>query len=345
MKKYNFWVLLVVFIFVSLLSACNNNQSQHDLQYTTHSFDSLNHQLVGRLYKPKHHTAFDPIVIFVHGDGAMDSIAKSFYLPIIESLAAKNIATFSWNKPGVGESQGNWLSQSMKDRATEVQDAIQYLRVAGYQQSQIGLLGFSQASWVFANLHNETQLDFMVLVGGAANWLSQSQYSMWIRLVDEGTISADDLAAIERINQLTAKEYQLIKAGYDHYLAAPLHQDPYMPEPIKDEARFNFVRKNIDADVFEGFSKLNLPMLAIYGDSDVHVDIEHSQVEFAHAFASSSQQYASLEQVTIRNATHGLLRPDLPLDALFSIKKKHFSPSAIETMVEWIDLKRETSEK
>ncbi|MCG7547482.1 alpha/beta hydrolase [Pseudoalteromonas sp. Of7M-16] len=341
MEKYNYWVLSAAFIFATLLSACNNNRGQNDLQYTTHTFDSLNHHLVGRLYKPKHHTASDPIVIFVHGDGAMDSTAKSFYIPIIESLAAKNIATFSWDKPGIGKSQGNWLSQSMKDRATEVRDAIQYLRVAGYQQNQIGLLGFSQASWVFANLHSESQINFMVLVGGAANWLSQSQYSMWIRLVDEGKISVDDAAALERINLLSAAEYQLIKAGYDHYLSAALHQDPYMPEPIKDEARFNFVRKNIDADVFEGFSKLNFPMLAIYGDSDVHVDIEHSQVEFAHAFASSTQPYASLEQVTIHNATHGLMKPDLPLDALFSIKKEHFSPSAINTIVDWIDLQRD----
>ncbi|KZN55473.1 alpha/beta hydrolase family protein [Pseudoalteromonas luteoviolacea] len=342
MLQNKFVSLLFACTFVSVLSACNNKLDFSENPYTTHTFDSLDNQLSARLYKPKLHSESDPIVIFVHGDGDMDSTANSFYLPIIDALNEQKIATFSWDKPGVGNSGGDWLSQSMQDRALEVQDAIAYLRATGYQQNQIGVIGFSQASWVFANLHSETEIKFMVLVGGAANWLSQSQYSMWIRLVDEGKIDADDATALERINKLSDQEYQLIKAGYDNYLAASLHQDPFMSEPLENEARFNFVRKNIDADVSEGFSKLNVPMFAMYGDSDVHVDIEHSKVEFEYVFANSDQPNASLEQVTISNATHGLMKPELPLDALFSIKKSHFSHGAIETMVEWINLQTKT---
>ncbi|KZN61963.1 hypothetical protein N473_20690 [Pseudoalteromonas luteoviolacea CPMOR-1] len=344
MTQYKFLLILFMCILTSVLTACNNKLADSDLQYTTHTFDSQNHQLSGRLYKPKHHTISDPIVIMVHGDGAMDRTAKSYYLPIIHALAEKNIATFSWDKPGVGRSTGHWLSQSMDDRASEVRDAINYLYSAGYQHNQVGLLGFSQASWVFANLYHDTRVEFMVLVGGAANWLAQSQYSMWVRLVEAEKISIDDEAALLRINQLSAEEYKLIKAGYDHYLAALLHQDPFMPEPIGDEARFNFVQKNIDSDVFEGFRQLNLPMLAIYGDSDVHVDIEHSQTEFAYAFENTKQPKSSLEQVVISNASHGLLKPELPLDAIFSIKKSHFSSGAIDTLVDWIDSQRATSE-
>ncbi|MCF6442480.1 lysophospholipase [Pseudoalteromonas luteoviolacea] len=342
MLQNKFLSILSAFIFVSVLSACNNKLAVNENQYTTHTFDSRGNQLSARLYIPKQHSVSDPIVIFVHGDGDMDSTANSFYLPIIDALNEQKIAAFSWDKPGVGSSGGDWLSQSMEDRAAEVQDAIDYLRAAGYQQNQIGVIGFSQASWVFANLHNETEIKFMVLVGGAANWLSQSQYSMWIRLVDEGKINADDETALERIKQLSEQEYHLIKSGYDKYLAASLHQDPFMSEPLEDEARFNFVRKNIDADISEGFSKLNLPMFAMYGDSDIHVDIEQSQTEFDYAFANSKQPLANLEQVVISNATHGLLKPELPLDALFSIKKSHFSPDAIESMILWINSQRET---
>ncbi|ASD67983.1 alpha/beta hydrolase [Pseudoalteromonas piscicida] len=319
-----------------ILSACNNQSEQGKLQYTTHTFDSFEHQLEGRLYTPKSLAETDTIVILVHGDGAMDTTAKGYYLPIIQSLVSANIATFSWDKPGVGNSQGNWLSQSMDDRATEVKDAIRYLRNTGYQQNKIAVLGFSQASWVFSNLYDEENIEFMVLVGGAANWLAQSQYSMWVRLIEEEKISANDEAAIARIEQLSIKEMQLIKAGYDQYISAALHQDPFMPKPIEDEARYNFVRKNIEADVFEGFTRLNLPMLAIYGDSDFHVDIEHSQSEFARAFANSSQINAELEQITIADAAHSLMKPELPLDAIFSIKKNHFAPSAIETIVDWV---------
>ena len=345
MTLRQFFRILLCNFLAFVLSACNNQPEHNELRYTTHTFDSDNQQLFGRFYKPKQHTASDPVVIFVHGDGAMDSTAKGYYLPIIQSLAEKNIATFSWDKPGVGESQGSWLSQSMNDRAIEVKDAIHYLRDAGYQHSQLGLMGFSQASWVFANLHDEPQISYMVLIGGAANWLSQSQYTMWIRLVEAKQIDMNDQAAIARIQQLSEKEYQLIKAGYDHYLSAPLHQDPFMSDPIKEEARFNFVRKNIDADVAEGFSQLNLPMLALFGDSDMHVDIEHSQAEFARAFANSKQPHASLTQITVTNAAHSLLIPELPFNALFSIKKAHFAPGVLETIIDWIDTQHEAHSK
>lgn len=336
MVKFKWCEILVTLCLLCMLSACNGKSNKSAYPYSIHVFHSEDNQLTGRLYLPDGHTDSDPIVILVHGDGAMDSTANGFYLPIIQSLLSENIAAFSWDKPGVGQSQGHWLTQSMMQRAAEVKDVISYLKRNGYQHNPIHLLGFSQASWVFAHLHDEPNIDSMILVGGAANWLAQSQYSMWIRLLEEEKIDANDMQAIAKIKELSQQEYHLIKTGYDHYLSSPLHQHPFMSDPIADEARFNFIRNNIDADVHEGFSQLTVPMLAIFGDSDTHVDIEHSQLAFATAYASSISSKASLVQVTIPNASHSLLKPELPFDALFSIEKQHFAPDAIETIVNWL---------
>ena len=49
------------------------------------------------------------------------------YRPLWGRLAERGIASFSWDKVGVGNSQGDWQSQSMDDRAEETVAAIEML--------------------------------------------------------------------------------------------------------------------------------------------------------------------------------------------------------------------------
>ncbi|WP_431355862.1 alpha/beta hydrolase, partial [Bacillus safensis] len=58
------------------------------------------------------------IVLFVHGDGPQNATYDGGYRPLMERFAKQGYASISWDKPGVGESEGNWLHQSMDDRAT-----------------------------------------------------------------------------------------------------------------------------------------------------------------------------------------------------------------------------------
>ncbi|EPU0991937.1 alpha/beta hydrolase family protein [Cronobacter turicensis] len=60
-----------------------------------------------------------PVVVLIHGDGAQDRWSQGGYLPLVNDLLAKGIAVYSWDKPGVGESRGNWLAQTMRDRSDE----------------------------------------------------------------------------------------------------------------------------------------------------------------------------------------------------------------------------------
>ena len=55
----------------------------------------------------------------------------------------------SWDKPGVGDSSGDWHNQSMMNRAEEVVSAIQFLKSRDdIDIDKIGLIGWSQAGWV-----------------------------------------------------------------------------------------------------------------------------------------------------------------------------------------------------
>jgi hypothetical protein len=45
-----------------------------------------------------------------------------------EAFARRGIASLSWDKPGIGNSTGDWTAQSMEDRAHEGLAAIRLLK-------------------------------------------------------------------------------------------------------------------------------------------------------------------------------------------------------------------------
>lgn len=152
------------------------------------TFEFADSQLAAALILPKNHSPPYPVVVFVHGDGALPYDAYGYYQPLWNHLAKQGVASFSWDKAGVGGSRGNWLYQSMEDRADEVIAAIDYLRtLKAVNTDHIGLMGFSQAGWVLPLVSARSAYpDFMVSVSGAINWLEQRDYLTRNRLSKEG---------------------------------------------------------------------------------------------------------------------------------------------------------------
>lgn len=120
------------------------------------------------------------LVAFVHGDGPADATRDSFYRPIWESLARAGYASLAWNKPGIDGAPGNWLNQSMHDRATEAEAAITCARGrSDIDPKRIGAWGISQGGWVVPELAvRQPDMQFVILVGAAANWLRQGEYNL-----------------------------------------------------------------------------------------------------------------------------------------------------------------------
>jgi len=96
--------------------------SEHTQREVTFVVDDA--VLSGTLIMPKDIIA-PPIAIIVHGDGAQDRFSNGGALPLISTLTDAGIGVFSWDKAGVGTSTGNWLNQTMDDRADEALAALQ----------------------------------------------------------------------------------------------------------------------------------------------------------------------------------------------------------------------------
>lgn len=108
------------------------------------TFTSQGNRLSGTLLLPSNgHPA--AVAVIIHGDGPQDRYSDNGYNPLFNTLLDAGIAVFSWDKAGIGNSQGNWLHQSMDDCAEEAVAALTLLQSL-YQntQVQIGFLGFSR---------------------------------------------------------------------------------------------------------------------------------------------------------------------------------------------------------
>lgn len=239
------------------------------------------------------------VVIFVHGDGEINYDAYGYYELIWQKILDSGYSIFSWDKPGVGDSSGNWLSQSMEDRQNEVRTAISFFKKKyHYKAGQIGLMGFSQAGWVIpAVAKNNQDIGFMIGVGFAIDWMEQSWYMTKIRLEKENatkeSIRFNYMQHIKEVvfwkNDPSYVKYEKLYAQYDGELS---------------KERFDFVKKSALANSKKDFEKITQPILILLGDKDQNVNTKNTQKVLNSIFKDKSNFHIEM----IHNATHALLK-------------------------------------
>ncbi|WP_299782496.1 alpha/beta fold hydrolase [uncultured Roseobacter sp.] len=288
MKRYAAWgvlALLVALVFAGL-DTIRAFEVPDNAAVSEHVFTVQGHHLAGTLVLPPKVDA-PPIVLIVHGDGPQDRWSDSTYLPLVNALVARGTGVFSWDKPGIGQSEGDWLAQSMADRIKEAVTAFEYLRdQQGFAHTTLGFLGFSQAGWVVPKVTTDTGAGYAVLIGPAVNWRRQGAYYTSKRLESAGhtfgeieQAVADNLAENDRIFRDGS-----VCAGRDDMSAA----------------RCAFVRRNYGVDATEDVLAMTTPTLVLMGADDLNV----YPSETAELYAKNPHHDVRI----VPQATHSLLR-------------------------------------
>jgi hypothetical protein len=308
------------------------------------SFPQGGHVLHGTLYD----VATDgPIALLVHGDGAQDRSSDGEYLPLINALTDAGISVFSWDKPGVGASTGNWLDQSMQDRAAETVAALAALRDLPEAEGRtLGLIGFSQAGWVLPRVPSLTnEAAFLVLVGAAVNWQEQGEYYTTRRLEAEGR-SAAMIAEVLRAQQAKNLISLAPATSYSYAGYLALEADAGTPDDaVMSQARFGFVQRSFAEDVRAFVLGLALPVLVLSGADDLNVDGAQTVSVYSAALAGANP-HNRFELVP--EATHSLLAAryynyQLPTQwsllarARFLLAgRSAYAPQVLTTLTDWI---------
>ncbi|WP_440056936.1 alpha/beta hydrolase family protein (plasmid) [Pseudoalteromonas sp. T1lg65] len=334
--------LLIGCCFTLFVLGCDAAQAPIRLSQVTFKADGAVRHAV--LALPSRRTEIKGSVIFVHGDGAMNSFADGYYEPIWRMLASKGIASISWDKPGVDEAPGNWLSQTMDDRASTVLAAYSTLQetreLAG---KPVGLIGFSQASWVMPKaLRQNPNLKFAAFVSTPTNWLEQSEYMTVLRLVSEGK----DDAFIEQQLGYDALLNELITSGasfteYQTFIQNHIPQ-PFQPAAL-DPARYEFIQKNMLSDSTEDLNQIDQPIFLMLGAQDANIDVENNLVKYQSIFQYRPSQ---LRYSVYQNALHSMLKADefssinSPFWAwlkMIMMEEHAFQPEFLNDLGNWVE--------
>lgn len=330
MIKYivSFSIVIVVFIIFFLTRLSDFELSGYGQQRSV-SFKHNNDVLAGTLILPPGKLS-PPFVLLVHGDGPQDRWSEGGYIPLVKFLVSQGIAVYSWDKPGVGKSTGNWLAQTMPDRAEEAVLALKKLREQPeLKKSRGGYLGFSQAGWVVPQASQLTATQFAVLTGAAINWRNQSIYYTGQRLKIEGRTLND-------IQE--AKKHEAVV--FDRQFT-----EEAVVLPCNSRCtRQDFERRNALADATKDISGTHTPVLILMGKDDRNVDSDETAAAWAKTLPVGTPR--CIRQLP--GATHGLLRSEWfdyqlssqwPLwkQGLFLLSGRYtYSPGALRTVSSWI---------
>ncbi|MEU6881038.1 CocE/NonD family hydrolase [Streptomyces sp. NPDC046712] len=237
------------------------------------------------------------LVVFVHGDGPVDATHETFYRPLWESFARAGYASLSLSKPGVGGSEGDWLEQSMADRAEETLAAVAWARGRpDIDGRRIGLWGASQAGWVLPKVAAEDRhLQFVVAVSPAVNWLQQGRYNLLAELRRDGAGAEERDAALRR--RETTLGLLERGASFAEYRAA-----------VGDvggmtAARWSFIARNYRSDATADLRAMRgTPVLLVLAGHDVNVDVADTEAVYRRTLPA-----ASLTVVHYPDAAHSLV--------------------------------------
>ncbi|PJN30261.1 alpha/beta hydrolase [Streptomyces sp. CB02613] len=257
--------------------------------------------LQGVLALPERGKGPFPLVVVVHGDGPVDATHDTFYRPIWESFARAGYAALSWNKPGVGGAPGNWLDQSMGDRAAEALDAIAWARQhPDIDGGRIALWGASQAGWVLPRIAaQDPGIRFAIAVSPAVNWLRQGRYHLLAELRRDGASDADIAAALRR--RETGLELLGRGASYEEYVRAV--GDPQG----MTAARWRFAARNHKADATADLPALRgVPVLLALAGHDANVDTAETEAAYRRLLPGPALRVAHYP-----DATHSLVEHDV----------------------------------
>lgn len=341
-RKIYFSLVITTWLCVGLTASGQDTASyfMQDLNFL-HKRDTL----YGKLILPKGHTGKLPVIVFVHGSGPEDYSSSDNYRYLWEAFTQIGFACYSWDRPGVGQSQGKWYTCSVEDRADEVVSAVNKLKTsAEIDALKIGFWGISQAGWVIPIAAKKIKPAFVITVSSPVTTaFEQELYRVQSEMKAEGFSKADIDKAVAYNNKLR----KLIQANqpYDRFvdLQKEIKSAAWADNVISgEEVVYNYLSIVFKKDNAPDLRGLQCPVLAIWGANDLVVPPQKS-------FAFYKKQLAGMGN------THVLTRiiPDADHTLTFNqsgkrsetIKRREeykskpeaiFAPGYVSLMTSWL---------
>lgn len=313
MKKYLFLIGIVIFGLIAIIVYTND----FAMTINEDTVKFKDRRIAIEYSEPKSSKKKPGLILFIHGDGSVNKNSDEGYYPAWETLAEENIISVSWDKPGVGNSTGNWLEQDMEDRKDEAERVLKWaLDTFDVDPNRVGVWGASQGGWVITKLlNNNTDIKFAIGVAPAVNWMRQGKFNTVSEMEYEGYSSKE---INKRLSIESKVNDYLNQNDYQGYLNSKLEKD------IIEKDRWDFIRKNMGLDNTKELAKIKKPYYLIVGDHDINVDTKETEEVYQKHITKGY-----LTVYNIKNATHRMLKPRHQKDNVMTVGESIFNPREI----------------
>lgn len=299
-------------------------------------WDGMN-RLVGDLVLPPWEGPH-PVAVFVDGYGPGGRDQGTWQ----QRLAAAGIASLAYDKPGCGESTGDWTRQTLEDRAAETAAAIAAVRsYSEIAADAVALLGSGQGGWVsLLTAQAGAGVAAIVITSSAAiGALPLEQYRLSRRMGDSGYTSAEVALAQallrERIRRVGVGETPVSVLAAE---AACHTASWYRLMPGATSEEISYLARLSSFDPGPALRALRAPLLALYGCDDVFLPVEANARQLRETLRETGHH--DNEIVLVPEADHTLrvhLGSEPPQMVGGRYRSSVVAPGVFELIVIWLD--------
>ena len=300
------------------------------------------------------------LVIMSSGSGSQDRDETLFDFKVFEviaqHLASQGIASFRYDDRGINESSGDFVNSTIDDLSSDVEGIMNYFSSSDeYDFNDFTLFGHSQGGLIAAKVAaSNDQVKQVILMASPTalladiviyqSLLSYEPYNLDSTIVFKEVEARDELMRALYNNEDVDSAVQLYKSAYANLLNSL--PDGMRPGPdVFDQAvdnqaellRINYGLPSLSSflyyDPTEDLSKLDIPVLALYGGKDTQVTPIQNQGLMEVALFKKKEKK---EVVVFEDANHLFQKANSGLVDEYSSLDKAFVDGFLEKISGWI---------
>jgi len=277
-------------------------------------------KLEAELFIPNGGSEKKPAVVFSPGSG--DSLYQNYAYGLVETyildvFLSHDFAVLLVNKRGMGQSEGNYVKNSIAGRAKDIWAAVQSIQNHHkIDAHNIGLIGHSQGGWVVTQATADyPEIAFFISLAGPTMSMQENAADNYFHFgICQGLQGAELDAFIEK--RLNSVELS-ISIG-----------------EITDFGFFGFDARNMSYDPRDALKTIQSPGLFVYAENDDQVTPGPNIDRMNEIFENEIPEQISV--VVINDASHAFRLVDDPCDSWVNPEQQEQSEQLVDVLHAWL---------
>ena len=303
-----------------------------------------NIKLAGTLTLPKKEGKY-PVVVMITGSGAQNRdeeiLGHKPFLVIADYLAKNGIGVLRFDDRGFAESEGNLMTATSEDFATDVESAVAYLKTRQeIDLKKIGLMGHSEGGMIAPLVASRSNdIAFIVLLAGPGI----SGYELLLlqgELIGRASrMSEADVLKAKNINKgaydiavktADSKAAETESVEYFKKIGMPENEAKQFAAQLTSPWMQFFLKY----DPRNALKDVKIPVLAVNGEKDLQVPADVNLKEIKETLEKNGNK--NVTTIKFPNLNHLFQESQTGLMSEYGKIEQTFSPTALKEITDWI---------